>query len=114
MKQSERVYYADQPAGLALGASVARLSFGVVDVDKEEVETVVTIVIPVESLVLLVNDLTSTLNDPRFKDTTINGLKRAIRVIEKGVDGEPSATLRKSSTDKNDKAKKRQRRAEEH
>lgn len=111
MKHSDRVFYADQPAGLALGASVARLSFGVVDLDSEQVDTVVTVAMPVESLVMLVNDLTAALNAQGFKESTVSGLKRAIKVVEKGVDGEPSVAMRSIVEEKAPKAKKRQKRS---
>lgn len=111
MRHDDRVYYADQPAGLALGASVARLSFGVVDADSENVNTVVTVAMPIESLVLLVNDLTAALNAQDFKETTITGLKRAIKAVERGVDGEPSAAMRSVVDEKPVKAKKRQKRS---
>ncbi len=109
MKHDDRVYYADQPAGLALGASVARLSFGVVDADSENVNTVLTVAMPIESLVLLVNDLTAALNTQDFKNTTITGLKRAIKAVERGVDGEPSPAMRSAVDKKPAKAKNAKR-----
>lgn len=92
----EKVFYADQPGALVLGGSVARLSFGVASQNDDELKSVVTIAMPIESLVMLINDLSVVLNGEQFKTSTVAALRNAIAAVEKGVDGELSSSLKKA------------------
>jgi hypothetical protein len=90
------IYYADQPAGLALGPHVCRLTFGVEEDDGSEYpRPVVTVAIPTVSLLLMVNDLAHTLNDPAFKKSIASGLEAAVKKLAAGVTQLPSKSLRR-------------------
>ena len=67
------IFYADQPAALMLGAHISRLTFGVSELDGSDYpRPVVTIAIPTQSLLSLVNDAAM-----KRIDDTWAGVKRA-------------------------------------
>lgn len=99
------IYYADQPAGLALGPHVCRLTFGVEEDDGTDYpRPVVTVAIPTVSLLLMVNDLAHTLNDPAFKKSTATALAAAAKKLAAGVTLLPSESLRRPTAAKKVKA----------
>lgn len=95
------IYYADQPAGLSLGPHVCRLTFGVEeDDDNEYPRPVVTVAMPTVSLLMMINDLALTLNDPKFKKATEAGLISAAKKVAAGIGAAPSKSLRANPTQK--------------
>lgn len=79
------IFYADQPAALMLGAHISRLTFGVSELDGSDYpRPVVTIAIPTQSLLSLVNDLKKSFDDPEFKRDTVAALEKSAKSIASG------------------------------
>lgn len=95
------IYYADQPAGVAFGPHVCRLTFGVEEDDGTDYpRPVVTVAIPTAALLLMINDLAHTFNDPSFKKDISSALTASSKKIAAGVTQLPSKSLRLNSTEK--------------
>lgn len=86
------VFYADQAAGLMLGAHVSRITFGVEseDDDNEYPRPVVTVAIQTDSLIDLVSDLKMILDSEKFKADMNKRLERSMLKINNGVKANPS------------------------
>jgi hypothetical protein len=88
--ESTPIYFADQPAALAVGPHVCRITFGVeLENGSEYPHPVVTVALPTTALIRLVNDLKKTFDSPSFKKSAISSLEKAARQIS-GAD-EPAA-----------------------
>ena len=78
------MFYADQPASLALGPTVSRLTFGV-EGSGEYPRPVVTLAIPTVALLMLVNDLSKTFDSESFKKDMAKGLERSAKAFSAGM-----------------------------
>ena len=88
------MYYADQPAGLMVGAHVSRLTFGVQeDDDSNYPRPVVTVAIPTNVLIELVSDLRIILSDDSFKKNTAQQLEGSIKRVMLGIRDEATPQL---------------------
>lgn len=78
------MFYADQPASLALGPTVSRLTFGVED-SGDYPRPVVTLAIPTVALLMLVKDLSKTFDSESFKKDMTRGLERSAKAFSAGT-----------------------------
>lgn len=78
------MFYADQPASLALGPAVSRLTFGVEE-SGEYPRPVVTLAIPTVALLMLVKDLGKTFESESFKRDMAKGLERSAKAFAAGI-----------------------------
>jgi len=78
------MFYADQPASLALGPTVSRLTFGVED-SGEYPRPIVTLAIPTVALLMLVKDLSRTFDSEDFKKDMAKGLERSAKAFAAGT-----------------------------
>lgn len=78
------MFYADQPASLALGPTVSRLTFGVED-SGDYPRPVVTLAIPTVALLMLVKDLSRTFDSDGFKKDMAKGLERSAKAFAAGT-----------------------------
>jgi hypothetical protein len=86
------IFYADQPAALALGPHVSRMSFGVEEEeDGEFPRPVVTIAMPTAALLEFVNDLKAAFDSAEFKRHTVDHLARSAKRISSGGSTTPEA-----------------------
>ena len=80
------IFFADQAAGLAVGAHVSRLTFGVQEDDGTDYpRPVVTIAIPTTSLLDLVSDLRLIFEDDDFRGDVNQQLESSARKLLAGV-----------------------------
>jgi hypothetical protein len=78
-------YFADQPAGLAVGPFVSKLTFGVEDGDDSDYpRPVVTIAIPTVALVALLDDLNVIVDGADFKKAIPTLMNAAAERIASG------------------------------
>jgi hypothetical protein len=88
------IYYADQPAGLAIGAHISRLTFGVEEDDKAGFpRPIVTVAIPTVSLLALLDDLNVIFDQNSFKKSVSEALLNSAKVIATGRKHIPSKEL---------------------
>lgn len=78
------MFYADQPASLALGPTVSRLTFGIED-SGDYPRPVVTLAIPTVALLMLVKDLSKTFDSDGFKKDMAKGIERAAKAFSAGM-----------------------------
>ena len=78
------ILYADQPASLALGPMVSRLTFGVED-SGDYPRPVFTLAIPTVALLELVKDLSKTFDSEDFKRDMAKGLERSVKSFAAGT-----------------------------
>ena len=78
------MFYADQPASLALGPTVSRLTFGVED-SGDYPRPVVTLAMPTVALLMLVKDLSRTFDSEGFKKDMAKGLERSAKAFAAGM-----------------------------
>lgn len=90
------LYYADQAAGMLLGANVCRLTFGVQSEDSESEypRPTVTIAIQTTALIELVTDLKYIFESDAFKSDMTKQLASAVERISRGVDGAPTDAIK--------------------
>lgn len=89
------MYYADQPAGLAIGPHVSRVTFGVSeDGPSDFPRPVVTIAIPTDALLSMVVDLSSIFGSASFKKDVANHLEMTAKKIARGLDSEVSPVVK--------------------
>lgn len=90
------VYYADQAAGMLLGANVCRLTFGIQSEDdrSEYPRPTVTVAIQTTALMELVSDLKHIFESDAFKKDMSNQLHAAIERISRGISGSPSDAIK--------------------
>jgi hypothetical protein len=76
-------FYVDQPAAVAYGVHVSKLTFGVSDNDESEFpRPIVTIVIPTTYLLRFVRDISERLEDPEFQENMKTALREALDDFE--------------------------------
>lgn len=78
------IFYADQPAAVAIGPHVSRLTFGV-ETEGEYPQPVVVLAIPTIALISFVNDLQATFNGTEFQEDIVKGLENSKKIILAGV-----------------------------
>lgn len=90
------VYYADQAAGMLLGANICRLTFGIQSEDdsSEYPRPTVTVAIQTTALMELVSDLKHIFESDAFKKDMSTQLQAAIERISKGVSASPSDAIK--------------------
>lgn len=91
------MFYADQPASLALGPTVSRLTFGVED-SGDYPRPVVTLAIPTVALLMLVKDLSKTFDSDDFKKDMAKGLERSAKTFAAGTAADPTGKFVKGTT----------------
>lgn len=97
------IFYADQPASLALGPTVSRLTFGVEDAGEYPRPTV-TLAIPTVALLMLVKDLSRTLDSEEFKNDMAKGLERSAKAFAAGTAGDAIGKFVKTGTTRRPRA----------
>jgi hypothetical protein len=97
------MFYADQPASLALGPTVSRLTFGVED-SGEYPRPIVTLAIPTVALLLLVKDLSSTFDSEDFKKDMAKGIERSAKAFAAGTAADVISKFVKTETGRRPRA----------
>lgn len=99
------IYYVDQPASIALGPHICRMTFGVEeDDDSDFPRPIVTIAMPTTSLLMMVNDLVHTLNSQEFKKDAALKLAESVKKLSAGITASPSSELVKKQKSRRPKA----------
>lgn len=97
------MFYADQPASLALGPTVSRLTFGVED-SGDYPRPVVTLAIPTVALLMLVKDLSRTFDSEGFKKDMAKGLERSAKAFASGMAADATGKFIKTDAERRPRA----------
>jgi len=80
------IFFADQPAAMALSGAVCRVTFGVAEDDGSDFpRPVVTIAMQTVSWLTFINDMKTALSDPHFQKGAIQTLESAAKAIASGT-----------------------------